>query len=238
MTGEELCSLYDEDYAASYDASYLLGERFIECTTFECVLLSELLQTRHSWIDVACGTGYFLSRFTNVRRAGLDLSPAMLARARRANPDVPFYQLDFRNSALEWAGQWELVTCMWYAYCYAGSLDGVQRVLRNLVEWTAPAGACFLPFCDPAVLCKLEIPDKPPPDSDDGNLRVTGVAWEWVDQPSGRRHRDMFAPQLPIVLELFEPYFNELQVLRYPAFHNDCMKSRSAILATGRNARS
>ncbi|MHC5820258.1 MAG: methyltransferase domain-containing protein [Nostoc sp.] len=38
------------------------------------------------WLEVACGTGYFLSCFPEIERAGLDISPAMLKVAKQANP--------------------------------------------------------------------------------------------------------------------------------------------------------
>jgi SAM-dependent methyltransferase len=231
MTNAEICALYDDEYARSYTATYLLAERFIECTRYEESLLANLLGVNNSWLDIACGTGYFLSQFPRVRRAGVDLSPSMLKQARLLNPQIPLRCADFRDPFVDWDGQWGFVSCTWYAYCYAGSVEGVTRVIRNMINWTMPRGTCFLPVCDPSVLCKVPISHRPPADSDDGVIRVTGVAWEWIDQPSGRQHRDMFAPPVDFIVDLFASQFEKVEVIAYPAFERDCMQSRKAVVA-------
>ena len=53
----------------------------------ELALLRGLLTPGVTWLDVACGTGYFLRHFPEVERAGVDLSPAMLRLAREATGD-------------------------------------------------------------------------------------------------------------------------------------------------------
>lgn len=234
MNGDEVRRIYDEEYAAAYEENFLLGPQFRECTEYEVSLIGDLFQHGKGWLDVACGTGYFLSRFSVVDRAGLDISPAMLEQARRANPGVAFVEGDYREARPEWRDKWGLVSCMWYAYCYAGSVAGVERVVQNMVEWTAPDGTCFLPACDPDVLCKTAIPYQPSADSDDGRLEVTAIVWNWVDEPSGRRHTGLIAPAIAHLAGLFRHAFGEVEVLRYPVFKSDCLQSRKAIIARGK----
>src|SRR5204862_5470678 len=108
---------YDEEYARTYDARFVLPGHYRLKTEFEVGWLRRLLHEGWRWLDVACGTGYFLSRFPEVPRAGLDLSPAMLERARAANPDaIELRQGDFTDDFPDWAGAgaWDLVTCIWY----------------------------------------------------------------------------------------------------------------------------
>lgn len=231
MDAKELLRIYNRKYAAVYDKSFLLGENFRECTEYETSLIGAFLRSGRSWLDVACGTGYFLSRFPGVERCGLDLSPAMLEQARRANPGVPLVEADYRVDIAEWRDRWDLVSCMWYAYCYAGSVTGVETVVRNLAMWTAPEGTCFLPACDPDVLCKTKIPYRPPPDSSDGRLEVTAVVWNWIDEPSGKRHTGLIAPHLDHLVALFESHFRDVRVHTYPPFQADCLQSRRAIIA-------
>lgn len=57
---EQVLRIYDEGYSDLYDESFLLGPNFAECTAHEIGLLGGLLKTARSWLDVACGTGYFL----------------------------------------------------------------------------------------------------------------------------------------------------------------------------------
>jgi SAM-dependent methyltransferase len=231
MKREDVLRIYDKDYSAIYDASFLVGENFRECTEFEVGLIADLLRGAKSWLDVACGTGYFLSRFPDQERAGLDISPAMLDVARRANPGVTFYEQDFREPMGEWINHWDFVSCMWYAYCYADSVPDVRRVIHNLASWTSPNGTCFLPVCDPNVLCKTKIPYQPPPDSDDGRLFITAITWTWIDEPIGKRHDNLVAPTLNHVEEMLRGCFEEVRLIDYPCFQADCLESRKAFVA-------
>jgi ubiquinone/menaquinone biosynthesis C-methylase UbiE len=127
MDRRQVLTTYDEQYARTYDERFILSEHYRSKNEFEVEVLTELLQDGGHWLDVACGTGYFLSRFPGVPRAGLDISPAMLARAREANPDALFFREgDFTEDVPEWHGQWDLVTCMWYAYGMVESLAEVD----------------------------------------------------------------------------------------------------------------
>ena len=236
MTTTELELLYDREYAANYNNNFLLGEHFRECTEYEISLVQGLLQSASNWLDVACGTGYFLSRFPGVDRCGLDLSPAMLDQARCNNPGVCFIQDDYRSEVPNWRDRWDLVSCTWYAYCYAESLSGVEKVLSNLAAWTAPTGACFLPVCDPDVLCKVKIPYRPPSDSSDGRLEVTAVIWNWIDEPSGRSHIGLIAPHIDHLVSLFESWFYDVRVFTYPTFQRDCLQTRRAIVARSKRS--
>jgi SAM-dependent methyltransferase len=236
MKKEEVLRIYDGEYSAHYDEAFLLGDNFRECTEFEVRLIADLLRGAKRWLDVACGTGYFLSRFPDQKRAGLDLSPAMLDAARRANPGVDFYEQDFRERSEEWVNRWDLVSCMWYAYCYADSVADVRRVIRNLACWTSPGGALFLPVCDPDVLCKTRIPYEPPPDSDDGRLFITGVTWTWIDEPSGRRHNNLIAPTLEYLGGILRDHYEDVRLVEYPRFQADCLESRKAFIAKGKIA--
>src|SRR5438045_3155569 len=137
MDVKQVLDTYDASYAASYNDKFLLNERCRKAAEFEAGLLRQLIGDGRSWLDVACGTGYFLSLFPAVRRAGLDLSPAMIALARRENPGVEIVQADFRQDIPEWHGKWDVVSCMWYAYGLVESMNDVRRVVANLGRWTA-----------------------------------------------------------------------------------------------------
>jgi SAM-dependent methyltransferase len=234
MDKDEILGIYDRVYASSYDENYLLGENFLECTEYEEVILSELLAPARNWLDVGCGTGYFLSRFPHLERCGLDISPAMLEVARARNPGVPFVAGDFRIDVPDWFSRWDVVTCMWYAYCYVSSFKEAEAVIRNLAAWTALGGSCFLPVCDPDVLCKTKISCRPPADSDDGRLEIAAVIWNWIDEPSGRVHSNLVAPLPDHLVRLFKKYFSDVKLIEYPHFESDCLASRKAIVARSR----
>ena len=110
METKQVLETYDDDYAATYNQKFLLNESSKRDADFEASLLRQFLSKGASWLDVACGTGYFLSLFPDVKRAGLDISPAMLAHARRENPGVELFQRSFLDEIPEWEGRWDVVS--------------------------------------------------------------------------------------------------------------------------------
>jgi ubiquinone/menaquinone biosynthesis C-methylase UbiE len=102
MDKNDVLEIYNEDYAHKYNRKFI----FSDChADFEQEIINNLLSEiceEVKWLDVACGTGYFLSCFPNVERAGLDISPAMLKIAKQENPGVLFVEGDFRDKHLKW----------------------------------------------------------------------------------------------------------------------------------------
>jgi SAM-dependent methyltransferase len=225
-------SIYDAEYARTYDENFVLHPYYRQKTRFEIETLRRLLATSSGWLDVACGTGYFLSRFPGVRRAGLDLSPAMLAIARQANPDALLREGDFGDDIPEWGGQWGLVTCMWYSYGYASSMPALRQLIHNLARWTSEEGACFVPICDPENLGRgVRVPylhrdaGFPP-----ATLLITGVTWTWKEG-SGKHHVDMVAPPVDSLVAMFAEHFDVVELIQYPRFKWWSTRRRKALLA-------
>jgi SAM-dependent methyltransferase len=234
MDAARVLATYDAEYARAYDARFILDRHYERKTRFELETLERLLAGRRPWLDVACGTGYFLGRFPGVARAGLDLSPAMLEVARRANPDATFLrQGSFCDDFPEWDGQWGLVSCMWYSYGYASTLPALRTLVRNLARWTSRDGACFVPICDPENLGRgIRVPYRhgasgfPP-----APLLVTSVTWTW-SEAAGRLHPDMIAPPVEAMVALFAERFERVEIVPYPRFHWWTRRRRKALVAS------
>lgn len=232
----QVLDTYDAEYARTYNERFILGRRNKRKSEFELALLKQLLARGGQWLDVACGTGYFLSRFPGVARAGLDISPAMLAAARQANPDALFFREgDFTTEVPEWEARWSLVTCMWYAYGMVESIGAVKNLIRNLARWTSTDGACFVPVFEPKHLGRgIKVPYRPrsvgiPP----GTLLISGVTWTWIED-SGKRHDDMVAPQLEYMVAMFKEHFDVVDVVEYPPSARWRRERRKGIIARAR----
>lgn len=237
MKPSEIRELYDRNYAESYNANFLLGKNYREYTEHEVSLIRGFLDPESSWLDVACGTGYFLSLFQGIRRAGLDLSPAMLEFARWENIGVNFYERDFREDVSAWHNQWDLVTCMWDAYCYVESIAEVDRLIENMAKWTSERGTCFMPVFDQDVICKTPIPYKPPPHSNDGHMIIQGIVVTWVDVFLDKHHTNLIFPHLEHMIGVFRKFFAEVKLMDYPKFQSDYRTiGRKAIVARERMA--
>ena len=114
MKPEALQQLYDEAYAEQYNARFITHQNHGGKTAAEREVLGKAFDRigpSARWLDLACGTGYFLAQFPNINRTGLDLSPGMLGYARKNNPDVPLVQGDFRNRDLFAPGSFDVISC-------------------------------------------------------------------------------------------------------------------------------
>ena len=235
MQVRDLRYLYDRDYAAAYNDAYLLHNDYRDFTEYEVSCIRGFLKPTSRWLDVACGTGYFLSRFQHIEhRVGLDLSPAMLAAAQRSNPDINLYEWDFRKDVGQWHGKWDLVSSLWCAYFYVDTVAEVDILIRNMAQWTSAQGTCFMPAFDADMLLTQPVPDNVPYGSDDGRLSVDGVICTWVAEPSGKRHVNLVVPRIAHMTEVFEEFFSEVTVLEYPKFQPDPRSGRKAIVAKGK----
>lgn len=233
MNTQQVLQVYDREYAERYENQFLFDDSARPKYELEVDLMRRLVRPDDRWLDVACGTGHFLSLFPGVRRAGLDLSPGMLEVARRANPGVDFTEGDFRQPRPAWENAWTFVSCMWYAYCLVETTADIRALVRNLAAWTAPEGGrCFLPLFHPEKACKTVIPYDGV-DFMGGHFRVTGIIWNFVE-PDGKTHDSLISPQTEYMVELFEPYFESVEVITY---HKERVVTPfKAILASGKRA--
>jgi len=230
---DEVRRLYDEDYAAGYDARFLTNDFNGPDTAFELELLGGLLKSGPEWLDAACGTGYFLRHFPEVRRIGADLSPAMLARARQDNPGADFALHDLREPRPEWTGRFGLVSCMWYAYTLVDGMAEALRLIDNLADWTSPSGTLFLPVADARLISRSQLSYEIGPTVGGGRILITGITWSFVEDDGRKTHAHLVTPQLEVLIEQLEQRFSRVEVVRYP-FKPDGVSGRPALIASGK----
>lgn len=215
MKIEQVLQTYDAQYAAEYDQTFLHDEWSKASVAFQLALLGQHLRTARRWLDVACGTGFVLSQFPEIERTGLDISPAMLAHAHKRNPGVRLVEGDFRAPRPEWNDQWDVVSCMWWAYCLVESMTEIRQLVGRLAAWTAPEGTCFLPLCNPqkfdSVHIRIPYVDPKVP----GRIMITGITWTYI-QDNGKRHDDVVSPQVEHMVSMFEEHFDDVRVVEGP----------------------
>jgi SAM-dependent methyltransferase len=229
---QDVRALYNAAYADAYERTFLLDPVTRTDTETELRLLAEFLTPGVSWLDVACGTGFFLRHFPDVDRAGIDLSPSMLALARQGNPETPLREQDFRDPIPGWEGRWGLVSCMWYAYGLVDTIAELDRLVSNLWAWTSKLGTCFVPLADPALIAGVDVPFEAPTNNVwSGKVMITGIQWSYIQEDAGAAHTHMLAPNVEFMTELFGKYFAQVDVIRYPPPVED-WQGRPAIVAT------
>ncbi len=238
MKTDEILKLYDAEYARSYDDKFLSSGYWKHGSDFEIGVLAQLLAQGGKWLDVGCGTGYFLSQFPGVPRAGLDISPAMLELARTRNPDALFCRPgDMRDVASDLTGDWDVVSCLWYAYCYMDSLAEVKAAIQNLSEWTSEKGVCFIPVIEFESLApEVTVPYcnqlvDSPVRLLGGPCFITGFTWTWTESETGKVHENLVAPHIDHMVEMLREHFSMVAVICYPPYEPG-WRGRRAILAT------
>ena len=205
---------------------------FKNSTDFELSVLKELISHQTKWLDVGCGTGYFLSQFPKIERAGLDISPFMLEEAKRVNPDALFFREgDFRNEYQEWKEQWTLITCMWNPYSYIDSLLEFEMMIANMITWTNLGGSIFIPIMDiEDFRFNTSITYEEKVEMYSGIVQINGFTWSWIEDNSNLNHSNMIAPHIEHVIRLLSPFFETIELIRYPPFCEGWV-SRKAVLA-------
>jgi SAM-dependent methyltransferase len=230
MDRDHLLALYDRDYAASYDRKFLTSELAKPDVAHELRLLGGLLKPGVSWLDVACGTGFFLAKFPDRERAGLDLSPAMLEIAGRANPGVTFVNQSYLDAVPGWEGRWDLVSCMWYSYGFVDSMDELGVLVANLARWTSASGRCFVPLADPRFILGADLPYEMP-SVWGGSMKVSAILWSYIEEGGRKVHRHQLAPQVEVMTELFGRHFESVEIETYPPAFPGWQGRRSALIA-------
>ena len=103
-----------------------------------------------SLLDVGCGTGAHLALLRDwIAVEGLDVSPAMVAVARRKLPGVAIHEGDMRSFALE--RRFDVVTCLFSAIGYVRSVDELDAAIATMARHLAPGGLVAVePWFTPA----------------------------------------------------------------------------------------
>ena len=125
--------------AATYDAVY---QDAVERMQVGAALDAHIRRRRpdaSTILEAACGTGLILAQLADrYRVAGFDLSPDMLAVARRRLPDVRLEVGDF----LTWQSdeRFDVVICVGSSIGYALTVDRLRRATANLASLLVPGG--------------------------------------------------------------------------------------------------
>jgi SAM-dependent methyltransferase len=212
MNPKEIQDLYDQSYADSYDATFRKSPLAASMTTSEKKILTALLEKGGPWLDVGCGTGYLLAQFPEVERVGLDLSPAMLAKAKTVNPTAHFVQGSFLDPRPEWAAKFRVVTSMWYAYALVDSIREVESAINHMADWTSDDGFLFMPACDPRAFVG-DFPERQPWWGATATVRVTGVIWSYEE--GDKTHVHLISPTLDVLKEILGQRFSTVTVVTY-----------------------
>ena len=149
--------IYDERYANIYDTLWHDPDKYHREVG---KILSEFKPSmkKQSLLDAGCGTGTHYSLLAkHFEVTGLDISNAMLARARAKNPTGKFLPADLRDKETFTAGQFDFIVSMYEASFYTQEID---KILSNYNHWLKPGGGLLLVTIDPDKLTRERVQDK------------------------------------------------------------------------------
>lgn len=226
MKPEQVQQLYGPEYASRYNATFLEDPIFKDKTDAEALILGRLFEASGQspkWLDLACGTGYFLSRFPGLERAGVDLSKDMLDKARDLNPCISLVQGDLRDTSLFRPATWDVISCMWWSYQYLETIEEIELFIKNARHWLAPDGYLFLPI---AALSLIHNGGNDSPGHDlpypvfanlpvlGGELAITAIHWSWKE-PNGYMHENLLAPHPEAMKSIASKHFQHVTIVTY-----------------------
>lgn len=135
----QIASYYDELYVKpeQYKAEADKAMAFIE--TYKQSGGNELL-------DIACGTGghipYWLKHY---RVTGLDISPVMLAHARRKFPDIKFHCSDMVDFSIN--QKFDALVCLYGSIGFVRTVKKLNKALITFAKHMKPGGVfCLTPW--------------------------------------------------------------------------------------------
>jgi SAM-dependent methyltransferase len=133
----------------------LATTRDAERTELEVDFVSSQIRPSGRVLDVPCGTGRVAVPLAErgFTVAGLDISEAVLAVARRDGPGLDFRQGDMRE--LPWPDEsFDAVLNLWTAFGYFETQEEDERVLFEVARVLAPGGVFVLDTVNQAALLR------------------------------------------------------------------------------------
>ncbi len=106
-------------------------------------LVAERNPAAATLLEVACGTGAYLEPLAaHYDVTGLDLSPAMLARARSRLPNVELIEGDMSDFDL--AATFDVVVCLFSSIAYIQTRAALRSTIACFARHLAPGGVAIL----------------------------------------------------------------------------------------------
>ncbi len=138
-------NIYDKFYASIYDD-------LLYCETKNKYEVDEILKVTKldkntSVLDIGSGTGHHVSLFSNrdIESRGLDLSPAMVNKAKDNYPNENYQVGNALNGSLFMPNKFTLITCLYFTIYY---FKDKRQFFQNCIHWLQPGGHIAIHLVD------------------------------------------------------------------------------------------
>ena len=203
---------YNEEYSQNYDERWPENKFWKEEVNFTSSLINQLLNNCSRWLDAGCGTGYYLKQFSHIYRTGFDLSETMLDIAKKNNSHTVLFKLhDISKEMNDWKNKWDLVTCTGQPWAYLENMRLIERVVKNLYDWTSDSGSCLLIPDDIQSAYGLSIRyNFFESDYSCQDNVLNALIWTYIDDEFN--HKYLVYPLLDQWIRWFSKYFEEIHI--------------------------
>ncbi len=140
--------LYNEKLAEIYDKIYHFKNYELDVAyVLNCV--RQRLPEARSLLEVACGTGNHTGGLSAAfQLGGLELSPAMLERARAKHPSILFHQGDMIDFDLR--RTYDVICCLFRSIAFVKTRENFRRAIGAMARHLHPGGLLLIePFFTP-----------------------------------------------------------------------------------------
>jgi SAM-dependent methyltransferase len=136
-----------------YDLFYAMKDYRVE-SRYVAAAIRDRVPRASSVLDVACGTGEharFLAADHGFRVDGIDLEPALVAAARRKNPEGTFREADMVD--FELGRRYDAVVCLFSAIGYVREEANLARAIAAMTRHLAAPGVLLVePWFEPGAI--------------------------------------------------------------------------------------
>ena len=137
--------IYDEFYVSIYDdLVYHTGKNNCEMNIIKKMTT---LDENSRVLDIGSGTGHHVSLFNETTKnvEGMDISPAMVSKAKENYPECNYREEDANNTMAVQGQSMTHITCLYFTIYY---IDNKKAVLKNCYDWLMPGGYFIVHLVD------------------------------------------------------------------------------------------
>ena len=137
--------IYDTFYANIYDdLLYCKDKNDFEVN--EILRVTKLSPEEHV-LDIGSGTGHHVNLFKNknLNAIGLDLSPAMIKKAKKNYPNETYQLGNAINGSHFMPNKFSLITCFYFTIYY---FNDKRQLFQNCIHWLQPGGYMVIHLVD------------------------------------------------------------------------------------------
>ena len=137
--------VFDDFYVSVYDdLMHNVGKNNFEIGEITEI---EAITDKNTLLDVGSGTGHHVAAFSQkgIKATGVDISQAMVNKAKENYPQGDFKQGDVMNTMLFTPNSFSHITCLYFTIYY---LEDKRRFFNNCIDWLMPGGFLILHLVD------------------------------------------------------------------------------------------